>query len=312
MSSPRSGTTWLKQALNNHPDVFCTEGRLFGDYFDTVYDDNSSDTRIRITLDKYVDSFLLHYDWRQICGHDGRDSFRNKLIAGFIRSINWTAIQESGKSVIIDKITPYRDTAANVLASIDRYFPKAKVIHLVRDGRDVATSGVFHWLTKSTGFETASALDINRKQFIIGDPSARTPDRFFNDTELVEWATTWVQPIEALLDSGRDVLLIRYEEMIADITNVIKRICTHLELRTSRKVLDACASNSTFELMSGGRKRGEENPTAHVRKGVVGDWKNYFTKQDGVLINEKIGKKLVEFGYEKNDAWIKSLPDKLV
>ena len=30
ISAPRSGSTWLQRALNEHPQVFCTEHRLFG------------------------------------------------------------------------------------------------------------------------------------------------------------------------------------------------------------------------------------------------------------------------------------------
>ena len=32
-----------------------------------------------------------------------------------------------------------------------------------------------------------------------------------------------------------------------------------------------------FENLSEGRKRGEENIAAHTRKGIAGDWQNYFT-----------------------------------
>ena len=66
ISAPRSGTTWLKQALNSHPEIYCTENRFFGGYSDFVIGDKASTPRMRITLDKYVDSFLLHYNWEQL------------------------------------------------------------------------------------------------------------------------------------------------------------------------------------------------------------------------------------------------------
>ena len=63
--------------------------------------------------------------------------------------------------------------------------------------------------------------------------------------------------------------------------------------------------------MSGGRQKGEAEPTAHVRKGIVGDWRNYFTKRDGELFHEIAGKTLIEMGYEQDSTWIDSLPEKL-
>src|SRR5690606_707453 len=56
MASPRSGTTWLKTMLNLHPEVHCTELRLFGETEMLSYDHAKQPLRpnIRLTLDQYA------------------------------------------------------------------------------------------------------------------------------------------------------------------------------------------------------------------------------------------------------------------
>ena len=71
-----------------------------------------------------------------------------------------------------------------------------------------------------------------------------------------------------------------------------------------------CEEATTFEAMSG-RPPGEEDPTAKARKGIVGDWRNYFTLSDGELFDALAGEQLAAVGYEANSDWVKHLPLKL-
>jgi hypothetical protein len=59
----------------------------------------------------------------------------------------------------------------------------------------------------------------------------------------------------------------------------------------------------TFEQLSGGRTRGQEDPTAEWRKGVSGDWKNHFTNEDKQQFKSIAGELLVELGYEQGTDW---------
>jgi hypothetical protein len=59
--------------------------------------------------------------------------------------------------------------------------------------------------------------------------------------------------------------------------------------------------------MSGGRRRGDDAPGAHVRKGVVGDWRQYFTHEDAVRFDEIAGERIVSCGYEMDARWFKNV-----
>jgi len=58
-----------------------------------------------------------------------------------------------------------------------------------------------------------------------------------------------------------------------------------------------------FEQVSGGRQRGEEDVHSHVRKGVSGDWRQYFTAPVKVAFKERFGDVLIACGYEKDNDW---------
>lgn len=51
------------------------------------------------------------------------------------------------------------------------------------------------------------------------------------------------------------------------------------------------------------REKGTENQKSHYRKGVIGDWKNYFTPELKEEFKKRYGQLLVELSYEKDDTW---------
>jgi hypothetical protein len=307
--APRSGTTWLVRALNAHPDLYATELRAFGDYADLIHDHGATQPRLRITLDRYVDALLKSHSW-ELFG-PSRPEILDRLVGSFYTTIANDALAQTGKRVFVDKITPYLGTSDRVATSIARLFPDATVIMLLRDGRDVAVSGVMHWLTRRLSGTDLSDHQRQRQQFFLQHAGA-APDRFFTDAEIEEWARQWREPIDAVTTHLREkALVVRYEDMSRDLATELRRICERLGIDTSPRAIERCVAESTFELMSGGRRRGEDLPGAHVRKGVVGDWQGYFTAADAAAFDRIAGRTLIEQGYERDSAWTLKLPRQL-
>jgi len=50
-----------------------------------------------------------------------------------------------------------------------------------------------------------------------------------------------------------------------------------LDIELPSSSLESILSQYNFEYWSKGRKQGEEDKASHMRKGISGDWKNYFT-----------------------------------
>jgi len=97
---------------------------------------------------------------------------------------------------------------------------------------------------------------------------------------------------------------IRYEDLLVNDSMILeevllKKCLLDVEMETFRKAVSSCR----FESLSQGRKRGEEDVSSHVRKGIAGDWRNYFTPKVKKFFKQRYGDLLVRSGYEKNDQW---------
>jgi len=301
ISSPRSGSTWLERSLNAHPEIYATENRFFGQFCENWPDDEHTKSP-RITLDAYVRAWFKVIDRSNLRGPT--EANEDQAFIEFAKNVHRLERRMSGKKFIIDKITPYLGTSDEVLRLIKKFFPNAKLIHLYRDGRDVCTSGVFDWIRKID-------LGTNRyKKYALGEDV--TCERFFTDDDLETWSRYWVEPIQAWENTGVcPDCSISYEAMKRDYESVLNSIFSVLRLENTPAIRAKCIRAGAFEKLSGGRNLGNEVATAKARKGVSGDWKNYFTKKDG-LIFEQLSKGLLkEFGYEDAQEWARRLNDKL-
>lgn len=232
-------------------------------------------------------------------------------MAGFAATVFSLWRKHSGKPILVDKVTPYVGTAQHVVQSIQRFFPDAPFIHLVRDGRDVATSGVFHWLTKTQSGAQSSEEAKRRHDIFVRGHRGQLP-RFFDDAVMREWAATWSEPIRAVRSlPEQSCLTVSYEAMLEDQEHVLRQICDRAGAHSAAVWLKSCCQQSTFRQMSGGRSPGNMVPVAHVRNGVRGDWKQYFTRRDGAMFDDICGDLLVDLAYESDRNWWKALPETL-
>jgi lipopolysaccharide transport system ATP-binding protein len=99
-----------------------------------------------------------------------------------------------------------------------------------------------------------------------------------------------------------EALLFRYEDMIADEVGQFEKIISHCEIDIPRQRLREIIMNNSF-LNRTGRKPGDEDTFSHYRKGMSGDWKNYFTDRIKARFKERFGQNLIELGYEKDMNW---------
>jgi hypothetical protein len=119
--APRSGTTFLNELLNSHPEVHIThEMRLFAWAHQSLVVSPKT-SRFLVT---YREEFAEH---------------ATQHFAGLIRnfySAKWPHVRYWG-----DKNPHYADVwNRGCLDTVRRIFPGAKFIHIIRDGRDVVAS----------------------------------------------------------------------------------------------------------------------------------------------------------------------------
>lgn len=299
ISAPRSGSTWLARALNGHPQIVATENRLFGMFFD-VWKNRQGKGSPRITADQFARGLANHSFFQELGFADAasmQEAFLEhylSMLAAFLRS-------QSGKPVVVDKVTPYLGTSRKIVQQIRKYFPDARIIQLIRDGRDVAVSGVFDWVAREQPDSDRYRL------FVEGDSGIRL-SRFFDDESLERWSRYWIEPLEAAVSSAG--LTIRYESMLDDQAAVLGEVFGFLQVDKDPELSAACARSATFEKMTG-RARGQNQPLDKARKGVAGDWQNYFTREDARQFQERTGNWLQQLEYEPDLTWIDQCPDTL-
>jgi lipopolysaccharide transport system ATP-binding protein len=100
------------------------------------------------------------------------------------------------------------------------------------------------------------------------------------------------------------VPLIRFEDLIERDAEILERILIdECELQLDRPRLRRILGRTSFQRMSGGRLPGEEDPAAHFRRGVPGDWRNYFAAPLKAAFKERWGDLLIATGYERDKDW---------
>lgn len=98
------------------------------------------------------------------------------------------------------------------------------------------------------------------------------------------------------------VPLLRYEDILGNEYDFFESLIDHCRISINRERLHDIISYNIFESASG-RKRGQEDVNAHLRKGIAGDWRNYFTDRLKEGFKKRFGDVLIKTGYEKDLSW---------
>ena len=312
----KSGTSWLMKMLDAHPDILCTgEGRFFGRNF--IQEDFKRGQRGRIQPSslyralleaEYLEGWIERSVWTR------GDNVEEHLTNLTRLSTNYFLAQrlaKSGKRIVGDKAPFLKNNA--IVEEIGKIYSGAKVIHIIRDGRDVAVSLLHHMWNHAKdegGIYELTPEELAKRRAYRENPKelVEAGDGVFPKDMLREEASGWREQVsKAMKDDrwllGADYTEVRYEDLQKIPAQEIRRLLEFLGAAGSEETVRQCVRAASFEKLSKGRKRGEEDPSSFFRKGVAGDWRNVFTKEDKQIFKEAAGDLLIELGYEKNDEW---------
>lgn len=304
IGAAKSGTTWLMRALDEHPEVLCMgEGRFFGKPVPGRIEGRS-------LLESMLSSPELA-NWVQECVWTRTGSFQDVMErlagAGVERLLRERAAIE-GKRIVGDKTPLYGE--AQIVAQISRACPDARVVHLVRDGRDVATSALHHLWRRAdrVGGRLPEEAASKRERYRAGwRPS---DESLFPGGHLETAAREWSAVTGRALRQGRELfgerhIVVRYEDMLGETAPELGRVLRFLGASTDAAVIRRCVERASFQRMAGRagrswrrRERGVEDPTSFFRKGVAGEWRQVYTESDRETFLELAGPLLAELGYE--------------
>jgi Sulfotransferase family len=159
---------------------------------------------------------------------------------------------------------------------IVRMFPRAKLVAIYRDGRDVAVS------------------DQSFQQYY-----KRRPTWFFQHSAL-RWREDMVAQFRAC--ERADLYTLSYEDLTRNGSDALRPLLEYLGLSVRSDLLDDMIERSAFSFRSG-RPHGEEDRYSFYRKGIIGDWRNRLEPHEAKLFKEVAGDLLIKLGYEPSDDW---------
>jgi Sulfotransferase domain len=312
----KSGTSWLMMMLDAHPEILCKgEGRFFGRNFIQKDFVRGQKGRIqpsslyRALLEaEYLEGWIERSVWTR--GDNVEEHLNNltRLSANYFLA---QRLAKSGKRIVGDKAPFLKDN--DIVQEIGKIYPGARVIHIIRDGRDVAVSLLHHRWNHSKdegGIYELKPEELAKRQAFRENPKrlVETGDGVFPKGMLRNVATGWRDQVSKCMRDDRSLLgadyaEVKYEDLQMRPTEEIRRLLAFLGAEAGEETARRCVSAASFEKLAQGRERGQEDPSSFFRKGVVGDWKNVFTDKDKQLFKEEAGDLLIELGYEKDDDW---------
>lgn len=210
------------------------------------------------------------------------DVVKNLPEAGSVRGGN----VESGKFYTSLYLT--RDEVAALGAGQSRSF------FVMRDLRDSLVSLYFS-LSKT---HAVTDQHVERGRGVLAGKSKEEGLRLLveqNAFNYVRIQSTWCEAGDQFF---------RFEDLVQNPVPGFEKILRDvlgLEIHPAR--IRAVCEKFSFERMSGGRKRGEEDTGSHLRSGKPGNWREHFTPELVARFKELHGEHLIRCGYEKDLDW---------
>jgi len=313
VGNQKSGTTWLMRMLDAHPEILCQgEGRPFGRTWrqehlkqkpasyppTSLYNAISSSEDLRYWVERSV--------WSR---RDDPEEHLDNLTGLAVEYFLTRQLLGSGKRLVGDK-TVLSD--AGIMEEIGAICPGAKVIHILRDGRDVAVSQAHHRWNQAEdrgGTVRITPDQLAKREAYREDPQKllEADEGIFPDGWLGRIAGKWSARVGDAVEEGPALLgaryaEVKYEDLLERPEEEVERLVRFLGADASGQTVKRCVNAASFEKLAGGRKRGQE-AASFFRKGIAGDWKNVFTEQNRRDFKAAAGDLLVRLGYEKDDDW---------
>jgi len=267
--APRSGTTWVQQLLDHHPDVSCRGEALFqhqlADPLATMM------TGRREALEAKNTGLFSHTSGYPLPRPDDVEFLLGTAILLALRQ------QSDGRSCrAIGEKTP-----ENVFffPRLKQLFPQAKCIAVARDPRDVLTSA-WHFFHKPMADEDEIAAKFA-----------------FIDLALPPLNQGGRAIIDLAANYPADVMTVTYESLRRTPELVVSNMFRFLSVSDASGIVADCVARTSFAAQTGGRPAGTEQNGAFFRKGVSGDWASTLTPEMNALVVRELGWMFPHFGW---------------
>lgn len=176
---------------------------------------------------------------------------------------------------------------------IPKYNSDVRLVHIIRDPRDVAVSVKYYWDLP----DIKTALDCMKH----GEPPLKGIGAW--DVFVDTWrkiANVLVPMPTIYYESLHDHTYMQMYWLLNTL-NIPRPTEAFVHAAIIRQSFDV---KKAFLTKSGDRLNyGKKVQVKNLRKGQVGDWENHFTEEDRKLADEYFGKMMLKLGYIKHKDW---------
>ncbi len=181
-------------------------------------------------------------------------------------------------------------------------------IVLFRDPRDVFVSYYFY---EKAAIQSNQSLAIGKHFSFSRDMDAREEFVGYLDAKL-RFTTDPYFSYKVFVDSWlerNNVVYVYYENFKRAPEKELQKIVMHLGVPVDAQRLKHAVEHNSFENVTlrkygVSRKPGEEDPSKFQRKGISGDWVNYFNQEARQVLDYHLGDVLLKLNYETSRDWV--------
>lgn len=166
-----------------------------------------------------------------------------------------------------------------------------KAVYLVRDARDVVLSEYAYQMALGL---TGCNFDDYLLRFLRGKVNGYG-----------SWQSHVISWLDASLDEGRDIWVVKFEDLRRDSPGTLGQVLDFLGVRVDPKVIERAIANNSIQ-----RMREKERVTPQraskggrfIRNGLAGAWRERLTGAQVRVIQQYAGSALSRLGYLAGDA----------
>jgi hypothetical protein len=291
----RSGTTLLMRLARLHPEVHCN----YQAHFFTRW------PLLKSLVDTpEAEEWLARKSNRWNQGGD-LSPLVLRASADFIMERD--AVRE-GKMIVGDK-SPSSTIHGQAVRDMHTVYPDAKLVYIVRDGRDVLISERFRNFVEESKFLSAEDKRIIEDLRKDQTPFMNGMCSIFTETFIRRVAKGWVANLQETEDEGRRLFGehyfgMRYEDLLSTPFDEMSKLWKFLGVKKvskglAREIQTEMASNPDEEWQA--QRNGDIS--SFLPKGQAGNWTRLFTARDKTIFKETAGGMLIKWRYEKDLNW---------
>ncbi len=286
----RSGTTLLARLIRVHPEVHCNYQAHFFTRPPLLQ---------ALVADPDVAAWLQRPSNRWSRGRD-LSPVVLRAVADFILERD---ARREGKRIVGDK-SPNSLLNGQAVRHLHAVYPDARLIFIVRDGRDAVLSQRFQSFIDAVQHLTPEDLRIREDFAKHSEVFFRGERSVFTEKGLRRAAENWVQNVTETHRLGQELYgdryhVLRYEDLLARPWEEMQRLWVFLGAPTDVAGLgDAVDAEMQRNPDADWQRYKEGDLVANLKKGKAGSWRELFTERDRALFHEIAADTLREWGYE--------------